>query len=401
MAEAASEQPAAGQVRQQRGLGTSVDPLVLSDDDSVEAKRRCGGLGTSDDPFKFSDDESVKSVEAPAPPPSSSEQQQVRKWLDAPRLIASSQSAACSLDISGQSATVAHLVAHGAKDHGKTRYVVYDLKTAMFALAASGLAEQDPDVPVETTVKMLEVMHCQGEGAINDRCPRKTFGGASVAVALDLLGCTPDDLSSGFVITDLNLFATTVKSVHVKLCDEFPRPFKTPGEQLIERLWPDLEHAKHLYNMLVRSSDDEIESEKIHWFVFGVVRPDVAFVILKDALVSGDVIDDGGGRYSWKPGAFAVLIAACGRAYEPRHVIKQARKASLRKREDSRPSQFLDEDEDRYVISHVDFDRKRTNYRSTCKSASRRPRAHVNIFTCLEHISTLHLARALVDVVIT
>ena len=402
MAEAASGQPAAGQARQQRGLGTSLDPLVLSDDDSVEAKRRCLGLGTSDDPFKFSDDESVKSVEAPAPPPSSSEQQQVRKWLDAPRLIASSQSAACSLDISGgQSAAVAHLVAHGAKDHGKTRYVVHNLQTALRALAASGLAEQDPDVPVETTVKTVGVMHCQGEGAINDRCPRKTFGGASVAVALDLLGCTPDVLSSGFVIPDLDAFATTVKSVHVKLCDEFPRPFKTPGEQLIERLRPDLEHAKRLYNMLVRSSDDEIESEKIHWFVFGVVRPDVAFVIFNDAIASGDVICHSDGRYSWSSDAFANLRLVCGRAYEPSHVIKQARKASLRKRGDSGPSQFLDEDEDRYVISQVDFDRKRTNYRSTCKSASRRPRAHVNIFTCLEHISTLHLARALVDVVIT
>ena len=193
------------------------------------------------------------------------------------------------------------------------------------------------------------------------------------------------------MITDLNLFATTVKSVHVKLCDEFPRPFKTPGERLIERLWPDLEHAKDLYNMLVRSSDDEIESEKIHWFVFGVVRPDVAFVIFNDALASGDVRHDGRGGYSWNSDAFANLRLVCGRAYEPSHVIKQARKASLRKRGDSRPSQFLDEDEDRYVISHVDFDRKRTNYRSTCKSASRCPRAHINIFTCLEHSSTSSL----------
>ena len=189
----------------------SVDPLVLSDDDSVEAKRRCLGLGTSDDPLKFSDDESDESVAAPAPPPSPSEQQQVWKWLDAPRLIASSQSAACSLDISGQSATFAHLVAHGAEDHGKTRYVIHNLQTALHALAASGLAEQDPDVPVETTVETIGVMHCQGEGAINDRCPRWRLGGVSVAVALNLLGCTPDVLSSGFVIPDLDAFDRTLR----------------------------------------------------------------------------------------------------------------------------------------------------------------------------------------------
>ena len=284
--------------------------------------------------------------------------------------------------------------------NGKTRYVVHNLKTALCALAASGLAGQDLDVPVETTVETVGVMHCQGEGAIGDRCPRKTFGGASVAVALDRLGCTHEDLiSGGFPIRDLDLFAATVKEAHEALCEEYPRPFKTAGDQLIERLWPELEHAKHLYNTLVRSSDDEIESEKIHWFVFGVVRPDVAFVILNDAIASGDVICDGGRRYSWNSDAFANLRMVCGRAYEPSRVIKQARKASLRKREDSGPSRVLDDG--CYVISHADFARKRSNYRSTCKSASRRPRARVNVFTCLEHISTLHLARALVDVVIT
>ena len=96
MAEAGSHQPAAGQARQHRGLGTSGDPFEVSDDDSVAAPAPVPcGLGTVDDPFKVLDDESAA---APAPPSPSTQQQlpQLERiaYSDAAGAVASCQSAA-------------------------------------------------------------------------------------------------------------------------------------------------------------------------------------------------------------------------------------------------------------------------------------------------------------------